>query len=100
MINDLIVPVADPRLPFEGRGESGFGVTRGPEGLLAMTRARAISQSRPRRRPYWQALPQSKVDPIADTLQLLHRRRRTARLRALGRLINGLFRRKSHAYEQ
>jgi hypothetical protein len=45
-------------------------------------------------------LPQSKVDPIADTLQLLHRRRRTARLRALGRLINGLFRRKSHAYEQ
>ena len=36
-INDLIVPTADPRVPFGGRGESGFGVTRGAEGLLEMT---------------------------------------------------------------
>ncbi|MBL6724757.1 MAG: aldehyde dehydrogenase family protein, partial [Rubripirellula sp.] len=36
-INDLIVPTADPRVPFGGRGESGFGVTRGEEGLLEMT---------------------------------------------------------------
>jgi aldehyde dehydrogenase (NAD+) len=41
-INDLIVPTADPRVPFGGSGESGFGVTRGPEGLLAMTRPQAI----------------------------------------------------------
>jgi acyl-CoA reductase-like NAD-dependent aldehyde dehydrogenase len=27
VINDVIVPTADPRLPFGGRGESGFGVT-------------------------------------------------------------------------
>ncbi|MBS1060398.1 aldehyde dehydrogenase family protein [Gluconobacter sp. Dm-44] len=37
-INDLIVPTADPRLPFGGAGASGYGVTRGPEGLLALTR--------------------------------------------------------------
>ncbi|GBR54272.1 aldehyde dehydrogenase [Neokomagataea thailandica NBRC 106555] len=43
-INDLIIPTADPRLPFGGRGESGFGVTRGPEGLLALTRPVVISQ--------------------------------------------------------
>ena len=36
-INDLIVPTADPRVSFGGRGESGFGVTRGEQGLLAMT---------------------------------------------------------------
>ncbi len=36
-VNDLIVPTADPRVPFGGRGNSGFGVTRGGEGLLAMT---------------------------------------------------------------
>ena len=42
-INDLIVPTADPRLPFGGRAKSGFGVTRGPEGLLAMTRLKTIS---------------------------------------------------------
>ncbi|GBR47384.1 aldehyde dehydrogenase family protein [Gluconobacter roseus] len=42
-INNLIVPTADPRLPFGGAGGSGYGVTRGPEGLLALTRPVATS---------------------------------------------------------
>ena len=41
LINDLIVPTADPRLPFGGRRASGFGVTRGREGLLEMTAAKS-----------------------------------------------------------
>ncbi len=43
VVNDLIAPTADPRLPFGGRGQSGFGVTRGEEGLLAMTAAVSVS---------------------------------------------------------
>ena len=31
VVNDMIVPTADPRVPFGGRGKSGFGVTRGPK---------------------------------------------------------------------
>jgi acyl-CoA reductase-like NAD-dependent aldehyde dehydrogenase len=42
-INDLIVPTADPRLPFGGRGESGYGVTRGAEGLLDLTAVKVVS---------------------------------------------------------
>lgn len=42
-INDLVFPTADPRLPFGGRGESGFGVTRGAQGLLDMTTPRVIA---------------------------------------------------------
>lgn len=42
VINDLIIPTADPRIPFGGRGRSGFGVTRGVEGLLAMTTPRTV----------------------------------------------------------
>jgi len=45
-VNDLIAPTADPRLPFGGTRESGFGVTRGVEGLLQMTRPKVISVNR------------------------------------------------------
>lgn len=51
-INDLIVPTADPRLPFGGRGESGFGVTRGAEGLLDLTVPKVVAIRRGRRLPH------------------------------------------------
>jgi aldehyde dehydrogenase (NAD+) len=42
LINDVIAPTADPRVPFGGRGASGFGVTRGAEGLLEMTAVKTL----------------------------------------------------------
>ncbi len=42
LINDLIAPTADPRVPFGGRGHSGFGTTRGAEGLLEMTATKTV----------------------------------------------------------
>ncbi|MCX7914693.1 MAG: aldehyde dehydrogenase family protein [Verrucomicrobiae bacterium] len=49
-VNDIIVPTADPRFPFGGWRHSGFGVTRGAEGLLAMTRMRVVATRRGRAR--------------------------------------------------
>ncbi len=46
LINDLIVATADPRLPFPARRGSGFGSTRGPEGLLELTSPRVIAVQR------------------------------------------------------
>jgi hypothetical protein len=46
LVNDIIVPTADPRVPFGGRRESGFGVTRGAEGLLEMTAVKTIAVRR------------------------------------------------------
>ncbi len=46
LINDLIVPTADPRVPFGGRRGSGFGVTRGAEGLLEMTAVNTVAVRR------------------------------------------------------
>ncbi len=46
LVNDLIVPTADPRVPFGGRRASGFGVTRGAEGLLEMTAIKVVSVRR------------------------------------------------------
>ena len=42
LVNDVIVPTADARAPFGGRGKSGFGVTRGREGLLEMTAVKTV----------------------------------------------------------
>jgi acyl-CoA reductase-like NAD-dependent aldehyde dehydrogenase len=52
VVNDLIAPTGDPRVPFGGSGASGFGVTRGAEGLLEMTVTRAIIERRGRLRPH------------------------------------------------
>lgn len=50
--NDMVVPTADPRIPFGGRRRSGFGVTRGAEGLLQMTQPKTVIQRRNRWLPH------------------------------------------------
>ncbi len=48
LINDLIIPTADPRASFGGRRASGFGATRGAEGLLEMTAVKTVTVRRSR----------------------------------------------------
>ncbi|MBL9166386.1 MAG: aldehyde dehydrogenase family protein [Verrucomicrobiales bacterium] len=54
-INDLIVPTGDARIPFGGRASSGFGVTRGPEGLLDLTVPKVVTRTAGRFRPAFAA---------------------------------------------
>ena len=54
LINDVIAPTADPRVPFGGRGASGYGMTRGAEGLLEMTAVKTLLvRNAVRRRGIW-----------------------------------------------
>lgn len=71
-INDLIAPTADPRIPFGGRGASGFGVTRGAEGLLAMTTPKVIMRRRGRVTPHLWPPEQVDAGMLAGTVKMLH----------------------------
>ena len=94
LVNDAIVPHADPRLPFGGRGQSGFGVTRGTEGLLEMTRVKAVSIRGGKFRPHYDA-PQSGDDELfADYLLATHGQRASDRIRATVRFVSRLIRRR------
>ena len=81
-INDVVVPTADPRLPFGGRGQSGYGTTRGEEGLLSMTVAKAVSERRGRFRPHLAPADPADARRFAGMVGVLHGTWRT-RWRAL-----------------
>ncbi len=72
LVNDLIVPTADPRVPFGGRRDSGFGVTRGTEGLLEMTAVKTTSVRRSRDRRHYQPTGETHADMFAGVLELTH----------------------------
>nr|MCU0714241.1 aldehyde dehydrogenase family protein [Pirellula sp.] len=71
-INDALVPTADPQLPFGGRGESGFGVTRGDEGLLSMTVPKVITIRRGRWLPHLQPPSPADESLLDGLLQFNH----------------------------
>jgi aldehyde dehydrogenase (NAD+) len=71
-INDALVPTADPQLPFGGRGESGFGVTRGDEGLLSMTVPKVVTIRRGRWLPHLQPPSPADESLLDGLLQFQH----------------------------
>jgi len=54
-VNDVVVSVGNPKLPFGGVKNSGFGRYHGPEGLLTFTNQKAIMVDRGylRTEPFW-----------------------------------------------
>ncbi|MCC9602525.1 aldehyde dehydrogenase family protein [Stieleria sp. JC731] len=89
-INDLIAPTADPRLPFGGRGQSGFGVTRGAEGLLAMTAAKVVSTRKGNLLPHLDRRRRRDRDLLQGLMEFLHGGRLQSRLSGLKRMVRGV----------
>jgi acyl-CoA reductase-like NAD-dependent aldehyde dehydrogenase len=72
LINDIVIPTVDPRIAFGGRGRSGFGVTRGAEGLLAMTAPRTIQVQHGRIPFAYEATGNGHVELFAALAKALH----------------------------
>ena len=72
LLNDVIVSTADPRVPFGGLGLSGFGVTRGAEGLLEMTAPQTVIRNRSRNLLPYQPVTQAHAPFFAATIRLFH----------------------------
>ena len=93
LFNDLIVASADPRVPFSGRKRSGFGATRGREGLLEMTAPRAMVRQRSRSRIAYQLTTAAHAELFAGYLQAAHARdwrQRFHGLRTMAKAMPGL----------
>jgi acyl-CoA reductase-like NAD-dependent aldehyde dehydrogenase len=100
VINDVIVPTADPRLPFGGRGRSGYGVTRGAAGLLELTAIKAITSRSGRWRPHYELLQRGDDSIFQTYIAAVHAaswRQRAAAWVACGRALMARLQRSTHA---
>ena len=72
-VNDVLVHYGIPALPIGGSGESGFGRTRGLEGLAELTRTRGTVLDRVgmKREPWW--YPYSRMTEVVLWATLLFR---------------------------
>ena len=90
LINDVIVPSADPRVPFGGRRASGFGSTRGTEGLLEMTTPRTVLVRRGRDTRHLQPTGADHERLFAGVLSATHAAGWRARLAGFKQIISAV----------
>jgi acyl-CoA reductase-like NAD-dependent aldehyde dehydrogenase len=92
VINDVILATAHPATPFGGRGESGWGVTQGAEGLLEMTVPQVVSVRGGTFRPHYQPVGSPGSIPgevLRGMLAFSHAGSLAERWRGLWRLVRG-----------
>jgi acyl-CoA reductase-like NAD-dependent aldehyde dehydrogenase len=87
VVNDMIMPTADPRVAFGGRDRSGFGKTRGAAGLLEMTVTKAVVAQEARRLRHLEPLTPSAAELFSAYANIAHAAPWGARLRAVPRLM-------------
>lgn len=95
LINDLIAPTADPRMPFGGRGQSGFGLTRGSEGLLELTATKTVLLRRKVMTRHYDPLGPGDLPLFSGLIGALHGQGLGPRWRALQSVIRAARSRKA-----
>jgi len=93
IVNDAIVPLSDPRVALAPRHRSGYGVTRGEAGLLAMTRLKVVCRRSGRWRPHYDPMSPQDREIFEHYLRAAHGRGAGNRVRSAFRLFAGLAKR-------
>ena len=83
VINDMIAPTADPRISFGGRQDSGFGKSRGAEGLLEMTSSKTLVLQTAKRLRHLEAPHPQARELFSGFLKCMHGRGWGFRARSL-----------------
>ena len=89
LINDLIVPTVDPRVPFGGRRQAGFGTTRGAEGLLEMTAAKTTLTRRGQATRHYDSTGDHHETMFTGLAELTHGRGLRSRINGLQMMLAG-----------
>jgi acyl-CoA reductase-like NAD-dependent aldehyde dehydrogenase len=93
IVNDVVVGTAHPALPFGGVRRSGWGVTRGEEGLLAMTVPQVVSVRTGKFRPHFDGTATGGVaEMMAGLLLRDHAESRRDRWTGFRRMVRGMLR--------
>jgi acyl-CoA reductase-like NAD-dependent aldehyde dehydrogenase len=92
-VNDCIVPTVDPQLPFGGRRQSGYGVTRGSEGLLEMTACKVISCRKGTFLPHLQRPRAGDEGLLAGILLFTHGSSLATRWKGLSQIVRAIVQR-------
>lgn len=96
IVNDVIVGTAHPATPFGGRGDSGWGCTRGEEGLLGLTVPQVVSLRADRFRPHYDMVKPGaaaqQADLLGGMLKATHARTFWQRLRGWWQTIRAFWR--------
>jgi aldehyde dehydrogenase (NAD+) len=95
VINDMIVPTADPRVAFGGRHRSGFGVTRGAAGLLEMTQLKTVVRGRGFFRPHLDRPTPADAEVLEHLIGLEHSRNPLAKLGAVWGVVRAAWKQRS-----
>ncbi len=89
-VNDLIAPTVEPSLSFGGRGESGFGVTRGEEGLRQMTQEKSIVIRRGNFLPHLDKPSDADEPLISGLFAWLHGQTLRAKWNGIRQMVHGV----------
>jgi aldehyde dehydrogenase (NAD+) len=90
LINDLFAPTVDPRVSFGGRGASGYGLTRGAEGLLEMTAVKTLLIRRSKNTLHMDPTMDADAPMFSGYIAAIHSKGWGPRWRGWSRLIAGL----------